>query len=94
MMGMYGAGGSGLAWFGMGILWLALIGVIVWLAIRLATHRNAQPSATLQAETLAPKPPNESALEILDRRLATGEIDVETYKASRDAIRETRGEPK
>lgn len=74
MMGWYGGGGMGsLGWLGMGLFWLVLIGLIIWLVVRLlpgsggGTTRNA----------------GESALEILDRRLANGQIDVEPWTAQR-----------
>lgn len=36
-------------------------------------------------------PGGESAFEVLDRRLATGEIDVDTYRQLRAALLESRG---
>jgi len=64
------------AWLAMGLFWLVLLGLIVWLVSRLlpgsdgGTTRNA----------------GESALEILDRRLASGEIDLEAWQAARTAL--------
>ena len=85
MMGWYGGGGTGsLGWLGMGGFWLVLIGLIIWLVVRLlpgsgsATTRNT----------------GESALEILDRRLANGQIDVEPWQAQRAAILTARSERK
>ncbi|WP_062465161.1 SHOCT domain-containing protein [Demequina soli] len=87
MMGGYGAGMTGIGWLGMGLFWIALIALIVWLVVRLASG-DGRP----QAPAAAPPASRETALEILDRRLAHGEIDVDTYRASRDALREPGGE--
>ncbi|MHB8187427.1 MAG: SHOCT domain-containing protein [Dermatophilaceae bacterium] len=76
MMGWYGNGTGSLGWLGMGVFWLILVGLIVWLVMRLlpgsggGTTRNA----------------GESALEILDRRLANGQIDLEPWQAQRAAL--------
>lgn len=87
----YGGMGPGL-WFGMGLFWLLLIGAIVWLVVQLASRRGPD----------APPPPGpfgpgtgtttrESPLDVLDRRLAAGEIDVATYEQVRAALLESRG---
>ena len=85
MMDWYGRGGmSSVGWIGMGLFWLILLGLIIWLVVRLlpgsgsATTRNT----------------GESALEILDRRLANGQIDVEPWQAQRAAILTARGDRK
>ncbi|MCB2178151.1 MAG: SHOCT domain-containing protein [Actinomycetales bacterium] len=99
MMGWYGGGMNGFGWLGMGLFWLVLLGVIVWLVVRLATSGARVPPQPPAAPPVAPPavPParpsgTAAALEILDRRLAQGEIDVETYRATRDALMEGRGE--
>ncbi len=56
----------------MGLFWLVLIAIAVWAVIRM-THRGDQ---TLGNSL-------ESARRILDRRLAGGEIDAQTYAATR-----------
>lgn len=56
----------------MPLLWIALAGVIVWAAVRLAQHgdgRRPHPEAR----------PRETAREVLDRRYASGEIDEADY---------------
>jgi putative membrane protein len=53
--------GGGLMW----IIWVLLIGVVVWLLVSIS--RQDRPR-----ESPSPK-------EILDRRYASGEIDDETY---------------
>ena len=75
-MGWYGGGMGWGAWLAMGFFWLVLLGLIVWLVARLlpgsdgGTTRNS----------------SESALEILDRRLASGEIDLDAWQAARAAL--------
>lgn len=77
MMGLYGNGGMGTAgWLGMGVFWLVLLGLIVWLVVRLlpgSSDRTARPS-------------DESAMEILDRRMASGDIDTDSWQAQRTAL--------
>jgi putative membrane protein len=70
MMYGYGAGWWMLL---MPLLWIALIGVIVWAAVRVA-----QPAGTRRTE-----PYRETPQEILDRRYARGEIDDDTYVRAR-----------
>jgi putative membrane protein len=80
MMGWYGPGMGWGAWFFMGLFWLALVVLIVWLVTRLLPSRH-QPPVSGQ----------DSPEEILDRRFARGEIDEETYRAQRTALAQTRG---
>ena len=75
-MGWYGGGMGGLMWLGMGLFWLILLGLIVWLVIRLLPG-SSEP---------ATRAPGESAVEILDRRMANGEIDIDTWQAQRAAL--------
>ncbi len=87
MMGWYGGGMTGFAWMGMGLFWLALLGLIVWLAIRLWPGKSQEPEV-LAAAVVSPKGARVAsvampALAILDERLASGEVDVETYRTIR-----------
>jgi putative membrane protein len=85
MMGWYGGWGG---WFAMSLVmlaWVALVGVAVWGAARLTTHRF-DPSGGART------PPPESARQILDRRLAAGEIDSDEYARIRHQLDE-RGAP-
>ena len=60
-------GGMGLGgWLLMIGLWVALIAVVVWAVTRLF------PTAPRRA----------NAEELLDQRLATGEVDLQTYRAA------------
>jgi putative membrane protein len=89
MMGWYGGGLNGAApfmWIGMGLFWVVLIGLVVFLVVRLlpgsGTSNPAPPPAGPRTV--------ESAEQILDRMFATGEIDEQTYRARRGALSEMR----
>jgi putative membrane protein len=82
MMRWYGGGIGLLGWLGMVVFWLILLGLIVWLVVRL------QPSSRTTRDT------GESPLEILDRRLASGEIDLDTWQAHRAALLGAHGDRK
>lgn len=76
MMGWYGGGMGPLGWLGMGVFWLLLLGLIVWLVVRLLPGSSGGTTRST----------DESALEILDRRLASGEIDLAAWQAQRSAL--------
>ena len=77
MMGWYGSGGMGsVGWLGMGVFWLVLLGLIIWLVVRLLPGSGSGTTRNT----------GESALEILDRRLASGEIDTQAWQAQRAAL--------
>jgi len=80
MMGSYGNGMGSLGWLGMGVFWLLLLGLIVWLVMRLL------PGST----DLTSHPTGDSAAEILDRRMANGEIDIPAWQAQREALQGTQ----
>jgi putative membrane protein len=80
MMGWYGGGmGSGM-WLFMGLFWVALLALIVWLVVQLLPSRNRPAPGG-----------HDPAQEILDRRFARGEIDEQTYAAQRAVLADTRG---
>ena len=68
MMNWSNGMGSG-GWALMAVFWLVVIGGMVWAAVVLLrrTDRSSGPVAAV------------GPLEILDRRLASGEIDASTY---------------
>jgi putative membrane protein len=68
MMNGYGMGAG--AWLIMAVVWVALIAVIVWAVATLAS-RGRTSDETPDA--------GDGPQEILDRRLASGEIDPATY---------------
>jgi putative membrane protein len=73
------SGGMGAAgWVLMSVLWVILIAVIVWALA--ALFGRGDRSAGGAAISERPE-------EILDRRLASGEIDTETYEALRTKLR-------
>jgi len=85
MMGWYSGSGMGsLAWLGMGVFWLILLGLIIWLVVRLLPGSGSGSTSKT----------GESALEILDRRLASGEIDQEPWQTQRAAILAAQGDRK
>ncbi len=61
----------------MSVLWVILIAAVVW-AVAALFGRADRPGAAAIAE----RPE-----EILDRRLASGDIDVDTYEALRTQLR-------
>ena len=78
MMGWYDNGwGSGLGMLVMLVIWGGLIGLGVWAVARL-TRGESRPA------------PVETPRQILDRRLASGDIDAEQYAEARHLL-EGRG---
>jgi putative membrane protein len=73
MMGWYG-GGMGWMMIFSSVLGLALIGLVVWAIVRLTATGQQQGRSA-----------HSSAREILDRRFASGDLDVDSYRA---AVRE------
>jgi putative membrane protein len=90
MMGWYGSGMSSGPWIFMGLFWIILIAAIIWLVVRLLPS-GARTGRTPVAPAGSVSSPLPSPLEVLDRRLAHGEIDLETYQAHRAALVAARG---
>jgi putative membrane protein len=67
-----GAGG----WLLMTLLWVALLGTVVWAITRIVPPRGGGTNG-----------PGESPAEILDRRLARGEIGPDEYDRLRAKLR-------
>lgn len=88
MMDWYGSGMGGAGafmWMFMGLFWIALIGLIIWLVVKLL------PSSANQRSTPAVGVgPVESPEQVLDRLFAMGEIDEATYRTRRTALAEMR----
>ena len=80
MDGSYGGMGGGW-WILMVVFWVGLIAAIVWAGAQLF----ARPGTVDHSVGAGERPG-----EILDRRLASGEIDAETYDALRDKLRAAR----
>jgi putative membrane protein len=68
----------------MGVFWIFLLGLIVWLVFQLLPGNKGGTT----------RDTGESPLEILDRRLASGEIDLDTWQAQRAALLSARGDPR
>ena len=76
MMGWYGGGMGPVAGLAMVVFWLLLLGLLVWIVVRLLPGSDGG----------ARRPVGETPLEILDRRLANGEIDLGMWQAQRAAL--------
>jgi putative membrane protein len=67
--------GSGYGWIWMTLVWVLVIGVVVWAVARITArdgaHGRAEP---------------DSARRILDERFARGEIDEDEYRRRRDQL--------
>ena len=74
MFGGFGMGAGG--WVLMSVFWIVLVAVIVWAIVRLVPSRSDNVREPRRSAAEPPEKPRE----ILDRRLASGEIDVETYE--------------
>ena len=83
--GMMG-GGYSFGWLFMILFWVVLIGVIVFLVVKLLPS-----GGTVRKPPGAGVPPNETPEQTLDRMFALGEIDEATYRARRIALTEMRG---
>jgi uncharacterized membrane protein len=82
MMGWYGGGMSPIAGLAVIAFWVILFGLILWAVGRLL------PGCSGETTTAN----SESAVEILDRRLANGEIDTHDWQARRSALMATQRE--
>lgn len=81
MDGWDGMGAAG--WLLMSVLWMFLIVAIVWGLANLFPKHGASDAGITHAE----RPED-----ILDRRLARGEIDIPTYDDLRSKLRAVRAE--
>jgi len=80
---MDGWDGMGVAgWFLMTVFWVALLAAVVWAVANLFPARGTSDGAATV----------ERPEEILDRRLARGEIDSATYDDLRAKLRGARAE--
>jgi putative membrane protein len=80
MDGWYDGMGTG-GWILMTVFWVSLIAAIVWAGARLF----ARPGPVDHSDGAGERPG-----EILQRRLASGEIDAETYDALSEKLRAAR----
>jgi len=68
------------------LLWIALIGVLIWAVMRWSSTKHANTTPT--------PPPTPSAMEILRQRYARGEIDTEKFEHMCEQLQETYGREK
>ena len=74
----YSSMGAG-DWLVMSVFWVALIGALVWAIVHLAPQHRAAHGTMERPD------------DILNRRLASGEIDPATYDTLRGKLHETHG---
>jgi putative membrane protein len=82
MMGWDGGEMGPLGWLAMSVFWLVVLALILWLVVRLLPGSSGGTTRAADG----------SALEILDRRLAVGEMDQETWQAQRAALLAAQGD--
>lgn len=70
-------GGVGMFGFGM-IIWIVILGAVVWAVVQ-ATSRNARAAGARPSS-------GQAARDVLDARLARGEVSVEEYKKLRETL--------
>lgn len=80
-MSGFNDGMSAGGWLLMSAFWVALIAVVVWAVAALLPRSGRRDDSG----GLAERPE-----EVLDRRLASGEIDAETYDMLRGKLRDAR----
>ena len=80
MFGGFGMGAGG--WVLMTVFWIVLVAVVVWAIARFVPGRTDDVREPRRSAAEPPEKPRE----ILDRRLANGEIDVETYEELRSKL--------
>lgn len=73
---MYGNGWGWSAMMFMPLLWILLLGAVIWAAFRFAQPHPDRRSPQDRSVRETPQ-------EILDRRFASGEIDTEAYTRAR-----------
>lgn len=81
MMNGFNDGMSAGGWVLMSVLWVVLIAAIVWAVAAVSSRNSGRPGT----DGLLERPD-----EALDRRLASGEIDVDTYDTLRSKLRDAR----
>lgn len=74
--------GPGWGWMVlMPVLWVLLLGAIIWAVARLV--QGSSDRGATRPPAIMPPTKTETAQEILDRRYASGEIDTDTYHQMR-----------
>lgn len=81
MMGDWDGNMGAAGWLLMTVFWVALLGVIIWAVLAVVPSRRTGSDG-----------PPERPEDVLDRRLALGEIDPATYDELRAKLRAARAE--
>lgn len=82
-----GFGGLGiLAGFAMLIFWAVIIGLLVWLVVKLIRSSSSRPAQSVQLPPSPAVPQPDLVLETLRRRLAAGEITSQEYDELRQKL--------
>ncbi len=74
--GFHAMGAAG--WLLMAAFWVALLALVAWAVVRLFSE-HSKPA-------VEPGGSGEDARKILDRRLASGEIDIDSYEQLRSKL--------
>ena len=84
----WGMRGPGMLLGGLGmlLLWVVIIGLVVWLVVRLIRSTSSKPVQSTQAPQLTQTTQPDPVLEILRRRLAAGEITSQDYDELRQKL--------
>ncbi|OJV78714.1 MAG: hypothetical protein BGO37_12825 [Cellulomonas sp. 73-92] len=77
-------------WIGMGLFWVLLIAAIVWLVVEVDRPKHFHQAPNSANGFVPGGPIGGSPLEVLDRRLATGQVDLVTYQQVRAALLQSR----
>lgn len=85
MMG-YGWGMGAGGWIAMTVFWVALVTLVVWLVIRVLPGAGGNRSEGRREDLADTETPGQ----ILDRRYAAGELDMETYQVMRATLASSR----
>jgi len=86
MMG-YGFGMGAGGWIAMAVFWIGVIALVVWLVVRAFPSGRRDDAAAGGDSAVAQ---GETPEQLLDRRFASGEIDVATYESIRATLRANR----
>lgn len=71
--------GHGFYGVGMGLLFLVFLGFIIWAILKIGKIET-------KSNSLQFPPHKESPLEIIDRRLANGEMNAEEYQVAKELL--------
>ncbi|MGW1591564.1 SHOCT domain-containing protein [Streptomyces sp. NPDC002386] len=86
--------GGGWAWMAfMPLLWIVLIGLVVWAAIHLVRRPSGDRGGGTDRGWASGGTSRETPEEILDRRFASGEIDADAYHEARRHLSSYRARP-